>query len=172
MIRILRIDRDHPLYEQEVALRREVLLAPIGIDMPQLEAMFPGNEERYEHFVAVIDHPAGERVVGCAVLLPHHPEPGSGKLAQMAVDPQRQREGIGRRIVVEIERRAFGALGLQRLFCHAREDVVPFYAALGWRPEGPGFEEAGIPHVRMAFAPSDPMGDSSGLGGLDAVDLQ
>lgn len=151
--RIQFIGRNHPLYEQEVDLRQRVLLDPIGFDMEKLEAEFPGAEDRFEHFVCVIDHPKGKRVIGCVCLLPDYPKKGVGKLMQMAVDPQRQREGIGRELVVEVERRAFGELGLKELFCHARDDARGFYAQLGWQVDGPAFNEAGIPHFLMRFRP-------------------
>ena len=152
MIEYLRIDRQHPLYEQEVALRQSVLLDPINYTMEMLEEEFPGFEERFEHFVAVLAHPSGLRVVGCALLLPDAEGRDTGKLMQMAVDPQRRREGIGRRLVVEVERRAFAELGLRTLFCHAQRAAEPFYASLGWLVEGEPFNEAGIEHVRMVFS--------------------
>ena len=151
MIDIRRITMDDPLYAQECALRESVLLRAVGLDMAGFHRECPGWEERFEHFVAVFDHPTGPRVIGCAALLPDHPEPGHGKLMQMAVDPQRQGEGIGRRIVIAIERRAFGDLGYHTLFCHAREDAIGFYQATGWAIEGARFEEVGIPHARMVI---------------------
>ena len=151
MIRIERIDRSHPLYGQSVELRERVLLRPIGIDMDRLESLFPGSEARFEHFVAVVDHPKGDRVVGVVCLLAGEGSEGTGKLMQMAVDPQRQREGIGRKLVVSLERRAFGELGLRELFCHARADSVPFYEGLGWEAVEEPFDEAGIPHRKMVF---------------------
>lgn len=156
MIRIRRIDRSHPLYQQALELRSRVLLEPIGITHEHLAKMFPGFEERFEHFVAFVEHPKGPRVVGVVCLLPGFPELGSAKLMQMAVDPQRQREGIGRKLVVELEKRAFGELGIRRLFCHARADAAPFYAQLGWAPEGEPFDEAGIPHFLMAISAARP----------------
>ncbi len=151
--RIQFIGRNHPLYEQEVDLRQRVLLAPLSFTMAMLEAEFPGLEDRFEHFVSVIDHPKGKRVIGCVCLLPDYPKKGIGKLMQMAVDPQRRREGIGRRLVVELERRAFGELGLKELFCHSRMDARDFYERLGWKVEGEPFMEAGIPHYRMRYRP-------------------
>jgi predicted GNAT family N-acyltransferase len=151
VVRIERITRSSPLYEQEVDLRTRVLLEPVGLDLAGFAALFPGCEERFEHFVAIFDHPTGPRVIGCVLLLPHYPEQGVGKLMQMAVDPQRQREGIGRKLVTALEVRAFGELGLDALFCHAREDAAGFYAQLGWSVEGEPFLEAGVPHYKMVF---------------------
>lgn len=153
MTRIARIDRHHTLYPQEVDLRQRVLLDPISYSLDQFAKDFLGFEERFEHFIAVIDHPSGERVIGCVCLLPDYPEEGVGKLMQMAVDPQRQREGIGRQLVAELERRAFGELGLTELYCHAREDAVSFYARMGWEVVGDQFEEAGVAHSKMVFRP-------------------
>lgn len=153
MIRVLRIDQSHPLYEQEVALREKVLLEPIGLDMEGLEQLFPGAEAAFEHVVAVVDHPSGERVVGVVCLLPDYPEKGTAKLMQMVVDPQRQKEGIGRRLVAELERRAFGELGLTSLWCSARDTAVDFYKSMGWSIEGDEYREAGIPHFKMVFDP-------------------
>jgi len=153
LVRIARIDRNHRLYPQEVDLRQRVLLDPINYSLAQFEKDFPGFEERFEHFVAVIAHPTGDRVIGCVVLLPDYPEKGHGKLMQMAVDPQRQREGIGKKLVAELERRAFGELGLSLLYCHARADAVPFYDGMGWEVVGDTFMEAGIEHSKMVFTP-------------------
>lgn len=151
MIEIRRITMDDPLYAQECALREDVLLNPIGYDMARFRAEFVGAEERFEHFVAVFDHPSGPRVIGCATLLPNYPSDGVGKLMQMSVNRQRQGEGIGKLLVVALERRAFGELGLRELFCHARDTAYGFYAQLGWTFDSEVFVEAGVDHRRMVF---------------------
>lgn len=155
---VRRITIDDSLYPQSVALRDEVLLAPIGLSPEKFRVMFPeggAKEEHFEHFVAVINHPSGPRVVGTALLLPGYPEAGVGKLMQMTVDKQRQGEGIGTRLVVAIERRAFGELGLSAIFCHARDSAYGFYESLGWVYESDTFIEAGVPHRRMTFKPNE-----------------
>jgi GNAT superfamily N-acetyltransferase len=159
MIQVRRITEADPLHAQEVALREDVLLGPIGLDGAKFRAMFPeggAREEHFDHFVAVFDHPLGSRVVGTALLLPNYPKPGTGKLMQMAVDKQRQGEGIGTRLVVAIEQHAFGHLGLTELFCHARDTAYGFYQSLGWTFDSDVFQEAGVPHRRMVFRP-DPI---------------
>ena len=150
-VSIMRIDQQHPLYAQEVELRERELLSPIGLTMQGLEELFPGFEERFEHFVAVIPHPKGDRVVGVVCLVPDCPEKGVGKLMQMVVDRQLRKEGIGRLLLVEFERRALGELKLQEVFCHARDDARGFYEALGWEAVGKPFDEAGVKHYRMVF---------------------
>jgi GNAT superfamily N-acetyltransferase len=178
---IRRITREDPLYPQECALREEVLLGPIGYDLARFSREFVGIEDRFEHFVAVTHRPGnalrplddgeqGQRVssndpaiptnsresggpcvIGCAALLPNYPEPGMGKLMQMAVDRQRQGEGLGRRLVVAVESRAFGELGLREVFCHAQLPAIGFYQSLGWEIASEEFMEAGIPHRKMVL---------------------
>lgn len=149
MIRIRRISNDDPLIAQERELRQRVLLDAVGIDLARFEREFPAFEEKAERFVAVFDHPTGERVVGCAALLPDYPSEGEGKLMQMAVDPQMQGQRIGAKLTAALEKRAFGELGLGSLMCHARGPAVPFYEALGWAVEGEAFQEVGIEHRIM-----------------------
>lgn len=156
MIDYRRITPNDALYEQERALREQVLLRPLGKSIAWFCEHYPEIDPRAEHFVAVLSHPTGERVIGCVLLIPDYPEPGAGKLMQMAVDPQRQGEGIGRRLVVELETRAFGELGLEEVFCHAQTSAAPFYARLGWESDQEEFVEAGIPHRRMWLRQPDP----------------
>ena len=151
MVRIARITTSDSLYVQECILREEVLLRPLGLTMVDFRTLYPGIEDKLEHFVAVFDHPTGARVIGSACLLAGDPAPNAGRLMQMAVDPQRQHEGIGRRLVVAVESRAFGELGLEELYCHAQVAAVGFYEHLGWEADSEVFLEANIPHKRMAI---------------------
>ncbi len=150
---------DHPLYAQECALREDVLLRPIGFDMSRFRREFAGLEERLEHFVAISVQQGRERVIGCAALLPNEPRPGCGRLTQMAVDRQRQGEGLGRMLVVAVESRAFGELQLMELFSHVQVVRLGFFEALGWEPDGEVFTEAGVPHRKMVmrYQPQEPV---------------
>src|SRR5690606_16463660 len=157
MVKIRRITTDDRLYPQAVALREQVLLNPIGMDVAAYRRHAPGVEERVEQFVAILDLPAGPRVIGSAGLLVDDQEHAAGpraKLIQMAVDPQRQGEGIGRRLLAAVEARAIGELGLPGLYCHAQQSAVGFYQRHGWGIEGDEFMEVGIPHRLMTLAGS------------------
>ena len=151
VFRIKRISTESPLYAQECDLRELVLLHPIGYDMARFHAEYSGMEEGFDHFVAVVDHPSGARVVGCALLRPNYPENGVGKVMQVAVDPQRQGEGIGRHLIIAIESHGFGRCGLDRLFCQAQLSAIPFYELLGWTVESDVFTEAGIEHRELSI---------------------
>ena len=94
-MRVQLIATSNGLYPQAVELRERVLLKPIGYTAAKFASEYPEVEQKGEHFVAVIDHPSGKRVVGTVCLLPNYPERGVGKLTQMVVDEQRQREGWG-----------------------------------------------------------------------------
>lgn len=155
MLRVHRITRDNPLYEQAVDLRERVLLGPIGYTLAKLMKEYPGFEDKLEHFVAVIAHPSGPRVIGNVCLLPGHPSAESGRLTQMCVDPQRQGEGVGQMLLTALERRAFMELGLTELYCHAQDRAIGFYERLGWTTQGDGFVEAGLPHHKMFYRPDD-----------------
>lgn len=159
MIRISHISTDNPLYEQEVALRTIVLLEPIGFSFQDYLDMAPGREEASEHYVAVMDHPSGEKVVGTSTLFISENDEGQrvGKVQQVCVDPQRQGEGIGRRLMIAMEARGFGELGLEQLYCHAQLSAMPFYERLGWQSEDEVFVEAGIEHKRMFIAAPKPV---------------
>ena len=132
VIKIERITPESPLFASSVALRELVLLNPIGYDHAKFVAEYPSVDERAEHFVAVFDHPTGPRVVGCLLLLTDEQPSENGqtqaKVMQMAVDPQRQGEGLGRRLVVAAEARAFGLHASVR----ARADVSLSFGSMVW----------------------------------------
>lgn len=150
---------DDPLYEQEKTLRTSVLLDPIGFSFQQYLDMAPGREEQSEHYVAVLDHPSGPRVVGTSTLFISENKDGQrvGKVQQVCVDPQRQGEGIGRRLMIAMEARGFGELGLEQLYCHAQLEALAFYERLGWSCESEVFVEAGIEHKKMFISAPKPV---------------
>lgn len=156
VIRVKRITPDDPLYKQECALREEALLAPVGLDMARFLEHVPGVEHKASHILALAETPTGERVVGCVLVQPDARGPGRARLLQMAVHPQRQREGIGKRLLAEAESIAFGKLAQTQLFCHAQLDAVPFYERCGWKADGERIIEAGIPHQRLWLGEAEP----------------
>ena len=102
---------------------------------------FPFEAESL-HLVAV---EAGQ-VVGCVLF---HPEgPGTGRLFQMAVEPDRQGTGLGTRLVEALEEELVRR-GFREVTLHARDTAVGFYARLGYSPVGPPYVEVGIPHQNM-----------------------
>jgi ribosomal protein S18 acetylase RimI-like enzyme len=133
------VEVSDPLHAAELDLRWRVLRAPLGY--PVEATRFPFEEESL-HLLAMRDG----AVVGCVLF---HPEgPDRGRLFQMAVEPARQGEGIGQRLVraleAEVARRGFRTVTL-----HARATAVSFYQRLGYAVFGEPFSEVGIPHRHM-----------------------
>lgn len=140
MLEIERITMENPLYQQERALRNEVLLRPIGI--PDF------GWEKYDmdavHFIAK----ENKKVIGCVVLYPQKEQQRRAQLMQMAVSPSHQRNGIGKNLIEDLLQ--YCSLNeISEVFCHSRADVVHFYQNNGFSLQGEAFEEVGIVHFNM-----------------------
>jgi ribosomal protein S18 acetylase RimI-like enzyme len=126
-------------YEEMIALRRRILRAPLGLDFTpeQLAA------EKDDLMIAAYDD--GE-IVGCLVLTPHADH--TLHMRQVAVDADRQGQGIGSELVRYSEQvardRCFTEIEL-----HARETAVQFYLKLGYEAIGDGYIEVTLPHRTM-----------------------
>jgi predicted GNAT family N-acyltransferase len=129
-----------PEYRQECALRQAVLRAPLGLD---LYAEDLSQEAGHWHFG--LFEPDG-RLAGCAIAVPLGG--ATAKVRQMAVAPERQRRGCGRRILCGVET-ALASRGIGRIVLHARLTVAGFYQSLGYTRTGEVFTEVTIPHIRM-----------------------
>lgn len=74
----------------------------------------------------------------------------TGKIGRVAVLPQYRGSGVGTAIVSHLVNLASG-LGLTRVYLHAQTTALGFYERLGFRVDGPEFDEVGIPHRRMCL---------------------
>jgi len=133
------IGLDAPEYAEELDLRWRVLRKPLGF-APDAVA-FPFEAESL-HLVAL----DGGRVVGCVLFHPEGTE--SGRLFQMAIEPDRQGTGLGTLLVRALEE-GLVQRGFREVTLHARDTAVGFYARLGYSPVGPPYVEVGIPHQNM-----------------------
>lgn len=139
MIRIQLIETDHPFYEQELALRDEILRKPIGMNIADDDL---SDEPKQLHFVAVKDNV----VMGTVVL---KIEGKTGKLRQMAIKTELQGQNIGRKLVTIIEETA-KQMGLEEIKLHARHYAVGFYEKLNYvKTTKPTFLEVGMEHFEM-----------------------
>lgn len=74
----------------------------------------------------------------------------TAQIRYMAVDTGYQRQGLGSRILQQLEQAAAGA-GYDRIVLHARELAVPFYLSRGYRIIEPSHRLFGtIRHYRMS----------------------
>ena len=146
MLRILEIAHRSRGYEQAVRLREAVLRRPLGLGFTAQEL---DDEAGSHHIVALEDDDDGDEdgaCVGCLVLGPIDAK--VVRMRQVAVQPERQRHGIGRALVGFAEQSA-RARGYREIVAHVREPVISFYASLGYEVTGPRFIEVTLPHVPM-----------------------
>jgi GNAT superfamily N-acetyltransferase len=130
--------------EQILDLRWRILRA----GLPREAANFDGDEElTTRHFAAL----EAQRVVGCVTILhrPWHSHP-AWQLRGMAVEPEYQRHGIGRRLLDVVESTVRSEPHSLQLWCNARTPATAFYRNHGWDFVGEEFDipTAG-PHFKM-----------------------
>jgi ribosomal protein S18 acetylase RimI-like enzyme len=127
-------------YQRERRLREEVLRRPLGLSLRDED--LAGEEDQF-HFG--LFEPGGE-LLACVLAVPL--APSEARIRQMAVSPAHQGNGLGRRLLREVE----GTLrerGFRRLELSARTSATGFYEKLGYGAVGGEYVSHTIPHVRM-----------------------
>jgi predicted GNAT family N-acyltransferase len=71
-----------------------------------------------------------------------------GKIGRVAVLREWRGSGVGGQVMRHLVNQAT-ELGFEAVYLHAQTTATGFYRRLGFRAEGPVFDEVGIPHVRM-----------------------
>ncbi len=117
-------------------VRRRVFVEEQGV--PEVEE-WDAADLSAVHVLAVV---ADRDPVGTGRL-----EPG-GKIGRVAVLREWRGSGVGGQIMRHLVNQAT-ELGLEAVYLHAQTTATGFYRRLGFRAEGPVFDEVGIPHVRM-----------------------
>jgi len=139
MITLQEIEWASEAYVQEVSLRNAVLREPLGLSFTQAEK---DAEPEKIHFGAFRE----TELTGCVLI--QSCEADEWKLSQMAVDPDCQGQGIGRRLVAIAEEVCRSKGGLS-LVLNARVSAWRFYESCGYSRESDEFILVGIPHVVM-----------------------
>ena len=85
----------------------------------------------------------------------------TGKIGRIAVLPPHRGRGLGSAIVRHLVNQAT-ELGLARVYLHAQVAARSFYERLGFRADGPVFDEVGIPHQRMTLGIGREDGNEAG----------
>lgn len=85
----------------------------------------------------------------------------TGKIGRVAVLPQYRGTGVGSLVVGHLVNQATES-GFTSVYLHAQTAAEGFYRRLGFRAEGPAFDECGIPHVRMRLGIKGSNGIESG----------
>jgi predicted GNAT family N-acyltransferase len=117
-------------------IRREVFVDEQGVP---LDEEMDAHDANSTHFLALLDgEPVGTarlRTLG----------DGTPKAERVAVRKAWRRHGIGRALMRALE----DAARAPEIVLNAQVPVIAFYEHLGYRAEGPVFDEAGIPHRAM-----------------------
>lgn len=124
------------LREPATEVRRQVFVEEMGIDE---NVDFDGTDEDSVHIVAFRE--TTPVATGRMRL-------SEARIGRMAVLRARRRMGIGSDLLQRLLREAVRA-GLREIALHAQEHAAGFYRRHGFDDDGPRFEEAGIPHLRM-----------------------
>ena len=128
-------------YDELVELRYRVLLEPLGLKF--LDS-FRDKEISYLHIGCV--ESLDDKLIGGLILAPLNDH--EIRLMQVAVDTVHQGEGVGRSMVEYALKRAKQA-GYTKVIMQAMLSVAAFYEKLGFKQEGPIFEEQGITFAKM-----------------------
>ena len=113
------------------------------------------------HVLAYLVSAAAKRdLVGTGRLEP------TGKIGRVAVLPQYRGTGAGLAIMHRLVDLA-GERGFTEVYLNAQAQARGFYERLGFRADGPEFDEVGIPHQRMRRAVGNRDGTSAGHDGDD-----
>ena len=160
-LRISTIAHRSQAYEQAVRLREVVLRRPLGLGFTQREL----DDEAASHHIVAVEGDDDGVCVGCLVLVPIDAQ--VVRMRQVAVRPDRQRQGIGRALVGFAEQSA-RARGYREIVAHVRETAIPFYARLGYERRGSRFVEVTLPHFLMRKIISTDLagGRVTGTGGV------
>ena len=137
---ILPIEFATPEYDEAVRIRYKVLREPLGLDYtPEQLAL----EYQDIHLACFNDQAT---ILGCLILS----EGGEEvlKMRQVAVSPEWQGKGVGRKLVEASEELA-RQYNVHKITLNARDAAIPFYSKLAYLTVGEPFEEVGIKHLKM-----------------------
>jgi predicted GNAT family N-acyltransferase len=153
VVEVARWDRDRTSIER---VRRAVFIEEQCIDegdeWDELDPVIP-------HVLAYASGPGGNRdVVGTGRLEP------TGKIGRVAVLPQYRGTGAGLAIMRRLVELA-AQRGFSEVYLNSQVSARGFYERLGFRAEGPEFDEVGIPHQRMRRAVGNRDGQPAGSDG-------
>jgi predicted GNAT family N-acyltransferase len=126
-------------YDEALALRSEVLRAPLGLELGREEL---DDEKDSFHLVSWRDN----AIVACLVLMPQSKK--QLKMRQLAVRENCRGEGVGHALVSYAESFALDH-SYKEIVLHARETALGFYEKMGYEVEGECFIEVTIPHFFM-----------------------
>ena len=73
---------------------------------------------------------------------------GQAQIGRMAVLANFRKAGAGKKILEKLMQLA-EMQGAKTIILHSQVNAIPFYEKMGFKPDGPTYDEAGIPHRNM-----------------------
>ena len=128
-------------YLEMVDLRRKVLRIPLGLDFSEEDL----NKDIKSKLLGYYN--TKNELLGCCVV-DIDEENASLRVRQMAVSPLFQSQGIGKELMLFVERIAED-VKINRIYLHARKTAVGFYEKSGYSVCSDEFMEVNIPHFEM-----------------------
>lgn len=129
-----------PQYVECVRLRDLVLRKPLGLSFTEDQLASEFNSIH----IALVNIEL--EVIACLVVKPLSDQ--LAKIRQVAVDPDYQRKGLGKRMSLFAEQYLRNQ-GYQSIELSARTEAISFYQNQGYKTVGSTYTEIGIDHQKM-----------------------
>ena len=126
-------------YNKSIELRDKILRKPLGLE---ITPDFLEQDKEQFHIAAFENN----RIVG--ILLLQKIDDFTIKMRQVAVDNNKQRSGIGQKLV-EFSENFTKMKQFNKIELNARKESIPFYLKLNYITVGNEFIEVGIVHQKM-----------------------
>ena len=133
------IDYGTKEYLQMVKLRDDILRKPLGLG-------FSSDELEKEKDNMLIGAFEEDDMLGCCMMVER--DPSTLRLRQVAVLNDLQGKGIGRALTNFAENLARDR-GYNKMYMHARKEVVGFFEKMGYKVTSAEFTDITIPHYVM-----------------------
>ncbi|NRA60297.1 MAG: GNAT family N-acetyltransferase [Psychrobium sp.] len=134
-----RIEHNSAQYQQSLQLRHNVLRKPLKLDLFTEDL---SQETDYLHFALINE----QQVVACLIIVVSGTQ---ARLKQMAVSPDDQGQGLGRKLIEQVEQ-YLSRLGMSTITLAARTNAIGFYHQLNYVAHGEPFIEVSISHQMMS----------------------
>ncbi len=134
-----RIASDSADYSKVVQLRALVLRQPLGLQF----SMHDLKSDQHELIFALMLKNKPAACVQARALSKTHV-----KLRQMAVTPDYQRQGLGKKLIQKVEV-YLQTQGFRDIELNARKTALKFYQKSGYKIASDEFFEIGLPHFKM-----------------------
>lgn len=128
------------LHKETLKLREEILRKPLGMKFSQADL----DKEFDDIHIAMFD--ANKNILGCLVL--SKGENKRIKMRQVAVKESEQKTGVGS-LLVGFSEEWSREQHFNVIYCHARDNAVPFYLKHRYVKVGEPFTEVNIVHYKM-----------------------